>query len=378
MNGMEKEELRMKSIFNPQTIGTLSTKNGFVRSATFEGKIDKDGGPTTALVEMFEAMADGQIGLIITGMIEVNCKELCQAGMIRVCEDKGQASLKAIIDAVHAKGGKIMPQLAIIGSQTHVKEGAQQPIISPSGVEELIYKTESQEMTQSEIQFCVESFGKAAALAQSLGADGIQLHGAHGYLMSHFLTPYYNKRTDCYGGSLENRARFAVEIIESIRAHVTPDFPVWIKLNCDDFMEEGGFTFDDCKKVVPLLEAAGVNAIEISGGSVSSLPRQGVIRPIRRTKEPMYFLPYAKEIAELATVPVGVVGGFRNVEDMEEAFNTSSLAFISMSRPFIREPQLIRRWESGDRADSLCISCNRCNSGNDGSIQCIFNKAKEG
>lgn len=367
----------MKDIFASQKIGTLSLKNGFVRSATFEGKVNKEGGPTPALTKMFEDMAEGEIGLIITGMMEVNSEELYQTGMVRLYDEAGKESLQSIINAVHSKGGKIMPQLAIIGSQVHPEEGNTRVILSPSGIEELMYKTDSRALTESEIHTCIKAFGEGAALAQSLGADGIQLHGAHGYLISHFLTPYYNTRTDSYGGSLENRARFAVEAIQSVRTHVTADFPVWIKLNCDDFMEEGGFTFEECKHIVPLLEAAGVDAIEISGGSVSSRPREGVIRPIRRTKEPMYFLPYAKEVAELATVPVGVVGGFRSADHIEKAFSESGLAFVSMSRPFIREPQLIKRWSQGERDDATCISCNRCNSGDDGSIQCIFNIPKE-
>ena len=158
---------------------------------------------------------------------------------------------------------------------------------------------ESQALTVDQIHELTDAVAKAAARAKKAGFDGVQFHGAHGYLASKFLSPHFNTRTDAYGGSLENRARFLLECIAAMRQAVGADYPIWVKLNCADFMKDGSLTFEESKQVMAWLADQGVNAIEVSGGNTSSLPRKGPIRAIRRTKEPMYFKAYAAEAAAL-------------------------------------------------------------------------------
>ena len=162
-----------------------------------------------------------------------------------------------------------------------------------------------------------------------------------------------------------------------MRQAVGADYPVWVKLNCADFMKDGSMTFEESKQVMTWLAEIGVNAIEVSGGNTSSLPRKGPIRAIRRTKEPMYFKAYAAEAAALlkGKTDVGVVGGFRNVKDIEDTLESTDLAFVSMSRPYLRQPDLPNRWKSGDTEPALCISCSRCFGAED--VDCIFNKKEK-
>ena len=229
-------------------------------------------------------------------------------------------------------------------------------------------------MTIDQIHELIEAVARAAKRAQEAGFDGVQFHGAHGYLASKFLSPHFNTRTDEYGGSLENRARFLLEAIAAMRKSVGPDYPIWVKLNCADFMKDGSLTFEESKQVMTWLAEEGVDAIEVSGGNTSSLPRKGPIRAIKRTKEPMYFKNYAAEAASLlkGKIDIGVVGGFRSAEEMEQALSETDLAFISMSRPFLRQPDLPKRWREGDTEPSLCISCSRCFGAEN--VDCIFNK----
>ena len=167
-------------------------------------------------------------------------------------------------------------------------------------------------------------------------------------MASKFLSPRFNTRTDEYGGSLENRARFLLETVAAIRKAVGPDYPIWVKLNCADFMKDGSLTFEESKQVMTWLAEEGVDAIEVSGGNTSSLPRKGPIRAIKRTKEPMYFKNYAAEAASLLKGKIDIG---------------------------LRQPDLPKRWREGDTEPSLCISCSRCFGAEN--VDCIFNKREK-
>ena len=362
-------------LFDNTTIGGIDVSCRIVRSATFEGMADENGYPTERLVNMYSKLVDGGVGLIITGMMATSLMEPQQHCQIQISSDNCTAPLKKLTDAIHNKGGKLVAQIVVMGSAILVPEGENRIIISPSGVPEMnVGSKESHALTVDEIQRVLQDVAAAAKRAKDAGFDGIQFHCAHGYLASKFLAPYYNKRTDEYGGSLENRARFLMSAIAAIRTAVGPDYPIWVKMNCSDFMAEGGLTFEESKQVMKWLAAAGVNAIEISGGNTSSLPRKGPIRAIRRTKEPMYFAKYAAEVANSLsnTIDIGVVGGFRNAPDMEACLASTSIAFISLCRPLLRQPDLPNKWRNGDPEPALCISCSRCFGASD--VDCIFNK----
>lgn len=367
-------------LFDSCHIGGIDAACRIVRSATFEGKADAMGLPTEKLTNMYATLADGGVGVMITGMMAVSKLEPRQHCQIRIDDDECILPLSRMVQGVHDHGGKIVAQIVIMGSSIMMPEGEGRTIISPSGITEKIGRTikESEALTFEQIKRLIRDAGAAALRAKRAGFDGVQFHGAHGYLASKFLAPFFNHRTDSYGGTLENRARFLLDCIREMRKTVGPDYPIWVKLNSADYMKEGSFTFDECKIVAKWLAAASVNAIEISGGNMSSLPRKGPLRAIRRTKEPMYFEPYAKEIAaELADTPtdVGVVGGFRTFQDMEHVLETTDIAFISMSRPLLRQPDLPKLWENGDTDPATCISCSRCFGAED--VDCIFHKKEE-
>ena len=371
----------MTMLFDTCRIGRIETNCRIIRSATFEG-MGRYGVPTENLTKMYEKLADGGAGIIITGMMATNKMEPRQHCQIRIDDDQCIEPLAKVVSHVHDHGSKVVAQLVVMGSAIllpEFPEGEHRIIFSPSGVTEKVAKwtQESQALTVSQIHELTSAVALAAERAQKAGFDGVQFHGAHGYLASKFLSPHFNTRTDEYGGSLENRARFLLETIAAMRKAVGPDYPIWVKLNCADFMEDGSLTFEESKQVMAWLADAGVDAIEVSGGNTSSLPRKGPIRAIKRTKEPMYFKNYAAEAAASlkGKIDIGVVGGFRSAEEMEQALEETDLAFISMSRPFLRQPDLPKRWREGDTEPSLCISCSRCFGAEN--VDCIFNKREK-
>lgn len=368
-------------LFDTCRIGRIETNCRIIRSATFEG-MGRYGVPTENLTKMYEKLADGGAGIIITGMMATNKMEPRQHCQIRIDDDQCIEPLAKVTQHVHDHGSKVVAQLVVMGSAIllpEVPEEEERIIFSPSGVTEKVAKwtQESKALTIDQIHELIEAVAQAAKRAQEAGFDGVQFHGAHGYLASKFLSPHFNTRTDEYGGSLENRARFLLEAIAAMRKSVGPDYPIWVKLNCADFMKDGSLTFEESKQVMTWLAEEGVDAIEVSGGNTSSLPRKGPIRAIKRTKEPMYFKSYAAEAASLlkGKIDIGVVGGFRSAEEMEQALSETDLAFISMSRPFLRQPDLPKRWREGDTEPSLCISCSRCFGAEN--VDCIFNKREK-
>lgn len=365
------------SIFQPALIGGIKARNPIVRSATMEGRFDGNHRIADNFISLYRDLASSGVGIIVTGMLEVTPLDHGLDAMMHLYKKEGQDDLKKLVDVVHGEGGKIVVQISAVGSQIpkkYIHEGVR--IVSPSGVQESLLKTQSCELTKEEIAQIINDFAKSVKAVKDSGADGAQIQCSHGYLLSHFLSPYYNKRSDEYGGSLENRVRIILEIITKARELVGTVYPIWVKINCQDFMDSGNFTFEEAKKVMPMLERVGVNAIEISGGSVSARFGEGVIRMVTRRQAPTYFLEYAKELAKLANVSVGVVGGFRSIHDIEQTLNETDLEFVAMSRPFIRENKLMSRWLNGDTADAHCISCNRCLQYSDKGVYCIFDPGR--
>jgi 2,4-dienoyl-CoA reductase-like NADH-dependent reductase (Old Yellow Enzyme family) len=197
--------------------------------------------------------------------------------------------------------------------------------------------------------------------AKEAGFDAVQLHGAHGYLLSQFLSPLCNRREDEYGGTLQKRARFVVELIEEIREAVGPDFPILMKINGDDFIN-GGVKARDAAEMTALFEGSGLDAVEISGGLFGSdrIPKELIRENLRNPETSAFFLPQAQEFRKRITIPIILVGGIRALEMAEGLLSEEKVHYLSMSRPFIREPHLVRRWKSGDRSPSSCQSCGRC------------------
>ncbi len=229
-------------------------------------------------------------------------------------------------------------------------------------------------MTASDIKELVEAFGEAALREKTGGFDWVQIHAAHGYLLSQFLTPYYNRRQDQYGGSIENRARIIFETAENMKQK-TGDFPILIKINCSDFMEDKGLSFDECRFVCKKLDEIGINLIEISGNVGFNENPPELIRPnINKDKEKQcYFSKYARIIADEIDTPVAVVGGNRNFDMMSEILNSSKIEYFSLARTILCEADLINKWSENPGYNPKCISCNKCWSLKHGNI-CIFNR----
>lgn len=345
----------MKTIYDRISMGTLTLKNRIIRSATFETGSAENGKITSLLRQIYSELADNEVGLIITGMLGAGINSRAFSGMVDTSDDSFISHFSQVVSCVHDKGSKIIAQLAHCGVKAGVINRGTVPY-GPSDFE-ISSGHFSKEMTQGEIEQIVQDFGIAAAKCKQAGADGVEIHAAHGYLISQFLSPYYNKRTDMYGGSVENRAKLLLDIFDSIRQNTGKDFPVLVKINGEDLVENG-FSRENCLFVCKLLAEKGVDAIEISSGLAidqTSVPFQ---KPNNNGNG--VFTEVAAMIAEQVTVPIISVGGYRTIEGIENVLNSSNITAISMSRPFICEPDLVRRWHNGDTSPAKCISCNRC------------------
>ena len=349
----------MSKLFESTTINGMTLKNRFVRSATFEAMADDDGVCQPALADLLVELAKGDVGLIIIGFAYVNQIGRSRPGQTGVYADTLIPALTDLTTKVHQAGGKIAIQTMHAGCNSFsVLDG--EKAIGPWPVK-MPQDIECRAMTGEEIDETIADFVDAAVRAKKCGFDAVQLHGAHGYLLSQFLSPYFNKRTDAYGGSLENRARIIVEILRGIRSAVGSDYPVMIKINSEDYLE-GGFSVPEMLRVAAMLEAEGIDAIEVSGGTHLSPAEYSFSRKtgiVPKDRE-LYFEQAAKLYRERIQVPLMLVGGIRSYSIAERVIDEGLADYVSLCRPLIREPHLVRRWQSGDTARATCISCNEC------------------
>lgn len=349
----------MATLFESTVINGMTLQNRFIRSATFEGMANPDGSASRRLVELNTELAKGEVGLIISGYAYPSTEGKSRPMQSGVHTDDMIPGLKQITDAVHQTGGKIAMQIGHSGCNSFVvpdggKALGPSKMMMPQGCE-------CRDMTGAEIEKTIEDFSHAAVRAKKSGFDGVQLHGAHGYLISQFLSPFYNERTDNYGGSLENRARFLISVLSGVREAVGDQFPVMLKINSDDFLE-GGFNLEEMLVVAAMLETAGIDAIEISGGTHLSPDEYSFSRKtgtVSAGKE-IYFKEAALRYKECIKVPLMLVGGIRSFEVSEQIVAGGMADYVSLCRPLIREPHLIGRWKSGDTRRATCISCNEC------------------
>lgn len=350
----------MNRIFEPMTLRGLPLANRLVRSATWEGLADADGRVTPPLVEIYRELAAGGVGLIISSYMSVQKVGQQSYGQIGVDSDDQVSGLTELAGIVHDWGGRLVGQIVHCGGQADPRHNGNVTPVAPSAVDSPGYPVTPRELSPDEVAEVVASFASAAARLREAGFDGVQLHGAHGYLLSQFLSPLRNRRSDRYGGSLENRARFGLEVYRAVRTAVGNDFPVMIKLNANDFLE-GSTTEEDACFLARELAAAGIDAIEVSGGTPGS-GRLGAARPeIREPADEAYFRPQAEAIRRAAPdVPIILVGGLRSPEVIEDVIAAGVADYVSLSRPLIREPGLPARWRRGDLERAACVSCLGC------------------
>ena len=367
----------MATLFEETTINGMTLRNRMVRSATWEGMCEQDGRPTERLINCYKDLAKGGIGLIITGYAFVRLDGKNNPGQMGIHTDNFADDYKKMTKAVHEAGGKLAVQLVHGGGQSNAEIAGRQPF-APSAVKVNQFPEMPAELTRDEISKIITAFGEAARRARSWGADAIQLHGAHGFLINQFLSPLTNRRTDEYGGSIENRSRFLLEVYRNVRETVGADYPVLIKLNASDHVD-GGLEIDDSVYAAKKLAEAGINAIEVSAGTSASGEKSPVRRKINKSEKEAYNLKLARRIKEAVSCLLMVVGGFRSYRVAEKAIRDSCMDYISMARPLIREPGLANRWLQGDRKRAMCISCNKCfmPGREEGGIYCVIEKKKQ-
>ncbi|HAR95421.1 MAG TPA: NADH:flavin oxidoreductase [Deltaproteobacteria bacterium] len=348
----------MAELFESTTIKSMTVANRSVRSATWEGLAGTAGEVTPALIDCQVALANGRVGLIISGHTYVSDEGKAGSWQLGAYGDHLIPGLTKMTEAVHDAGGKIAMQLAHAGCRAASHLSGKTPIGPSQVVQD--GKPICREMTEQDLDHVRTAFAQAAARAKRAGFDGVQIHGAHGYLLTQFLCPVFNKRTDQYGGSIENRCRFVLEVYQAIRQTVGDYFPVMIKINSEDFLENG-VTVDEMLCLSGMLERAGIDAIELSGGTFYSAPylpsRTG---KIKHETDEVYYKNAAIRFKEAIGVPLMLVGGIRSYGVSEQLIQDRSTDFVAFCRPLIREPDLIKRWKSGDHERSHCLSDNAC------------------
>jgi len=360
----------MKTLFDKTDFAGLVLKNRFFRSATRDGFANASGYVTEALENIYANLAKGGVGAIITGQTFVtDAEQSIQPGQMGICNDSFISDYQPLVQKVHHYNTKIFLQLSCVGAQTFLDTKGKL-VWGPSAVKDLATGYTPTAMTKEDIDFLQQCFADAAERAQKAGFDGIEIHAAHGYVLNKFLSPFYNKRGDEYGGRFENRIRMIVETYRAIRAKVVDNFPILIKVNCDDFMTNGT-TFHETKRLCRILADAGISAIEISGGTFSSPNNLGPCRMDVEDNE-SYFGAYAAQIALDVQVPVIVVGGNRTTSRMTHLLNSTNIGYFSICRPLIQEPDLINKWHCDSSYMPKCISCNKC-LGLERTV-CIFNR----
>ncbi|ADO84654.1 NADH:flavin oxidoreductase [Ilyobacter polytropus] len=361
----------MKKLFDEVKIGNLSVKNRFVRTATWEN-MTQDGKMNPRLFDLYEDLAKGEVGLIITGYANIVEEEQPNAGMFGIYNDSFVQGYSELCKRVHRYNSKIILQVAYGGTKTKYNVGARK-IFAPSDVAELSTGTLGTPMTKKDINYIIKAFGQAARRSKDAGFDGIEIHAAHTYLINQFLSPYYNQRKDEYGGSLENRMRFLVEIYNAMRNETDSDYPILVKLTASDFFD-GGLTFEETRRISKKMEEIGINAIEVSGnihGKGESLI--GHEFEGYKIQDEAYFGRFAEIISEELKIPVITVGGIKTYETADKILNSSNISMFGLSRPLLTEPNLIKRWKDGDRKKVKCVRCSKCRT-SEGNYCVIFNK----
>lgn len=366
--------------FGPASLGPLTLRNRVIKAATFEGLTGRHV-VSDELIEFHRGMAAGGVGMTTVAYCAVS-REGCGTPNEIVLTDDVVEGFKRLVDVIHAEGAAVSAQVGHAGA---VAAATGRRGRSPSRIFSPLAMRFTREVDEADIARIVGEFSHGARLLADAGVDAVELHFGHGYLISEFLSPSLNRRTDGWGGSLENRARFAREVASAVRETVGRQVAVLAKLNMDDGVP-GGFWVDESVEVARMLEADGtLDAIELTGGSSLQNPMylfKGDA-PIREMAETMpkaiglgfriagkrflheypfeeaYFLPMARQFREALEMPLVLLGGINRRDTIERAM-AEGFEFVAMGRALLREPDLVNKLASGESAESLCIHCNKC------------------
>ena len=350
--------------FEPFETERLKLSGRLVRAPVWSGTADEEGFVTDKTVDFYEKLAGTGLGLIITGFAFVSGNSRAVPRMLGAASDEYIPGLKRLADAMHAKGDKICLQIAHCGLNAIPSYDPEGLIYGPSLIA-LTGNTQSEKagrlhkgnahimrsLTRWQIDQILDDFASAAAVAEEAGFDAVEIHGAHHYLISEFLSPTFNKRTDIYGGGSRQRARFAVDVLSRVRK-LLPDLPLIFRMNCEDFTP-GGITLGDSKITAAMVAQAGCDIISVSGNNPTRT------RIVKREKE-AYFREQARIIKQAGGLPVIVTGGVRSPEAVNELLDKGYADLVGIGRPLIRTPDLGARWREGNFDPYSCISCNGC------------------
>jgi len=335
--------------FTPLSLpnGTL-LPNRFAKAAMEENMADADHAPSNALIRLYQTWAEGEVGLMITGNVMVDRRAMTGPGGVVLESGQHGERFREWARAARSTGAQVWMQINHPGRQMPAALG--QETLAPSAVALDMGSfskqfTAPKAMSEADIAEVQRRFVEAAVLAESFGFDGVQIHAAHGYLISQFLSPLANKRTDRWGGPLENRARLLVEIVKGVRSRVGARFSVSIKLNSADF-QRGGFSLDDARQVVALLNPLQIDLLELSGGSYEAPAMQGQARDGRTLAREAYFLEFAQDIGALARMPLMVTGGIRRLAVAEQVL-AGGIDMVGIGTALALDPHLPRDWKAG-------------------------------
>ena len=324
----------MKTIFDKMDLGNLRLKNRLIRSATWEGLADKAGHMPEALYQTYEALAAGGVGCIITGFTSVADNDDYFGGMARLSNDGLIPEHRRLVEQIHRYDCPVIVQIAMGEYSAHGQRDIAIDALSGEDIAQIR-----------------DLFVNAAVRAKGAGYDGVQIHAAHGFFLSRFISPACNHRTDAYGGTAEKRGAILLEIMRGIREKA-PGLHVTMKINSGDFIP-GGLTAPESMAVCKACAEAGMDSIEVSGNGTS-------VAGIRPGVNEAYFREFAEKLAREVSIPIILVGGHRSIKSMEQVLNETEIVCLSLSRPLVREPDLPNRWAAGDTSPSKCVSCNMC------------------
>ena len=328
---------------NGQTI-----TNRIAKAAMEENLADTQQAPSKGLLRLYQAWAEGDAGLLLTGNVMIDRRAMTGPGGVVLEDERHLERFRQWATTGRAGGAQFWVQLNHPGRQTMANLGQQAWAPSAVALDLGSFSkmfAEPKPMTESDINEVIQRFANSAALAQKAGFTGVQIHAAHGYLLSQFLSPLTNRRTDQWGGSLENRARLLLTVVSAVRKAVSPQFCVSVKLNSADF-QRGGFDADDARQVILWLNEQHIDLLELSGGSYEAPAMQGEARDGRTLAREAYFLEMAGELASVARMPVMVTGGIRRLAIVEHVLD-SGIAMAGIGTAMAVEPHLVKHWREG-------------------------------
>jgi 2,4-dienoyl-CoA reductase-like NADH-dependent reductase (Old Yellow Enzyme family) len=352
----------MSRPFEPFKINQLRIKNRFVRSATMDNMAN-NGMVTDAQVDLYRNLALGEVGLIISHGIAPSRIGRTGPGQLGAFADEHIKSLKRLTDVVHANGSKVAAQFLHAGWQSNPEFIGRAPV-GPSDTVHPSKGTLIKGLSQDEVYQEIETIVQSGRRIVESGFDGIQLHGAHSWMISAFLSPATNKRQDDFGGSAEKRANFVVQIFKGLRQMAGPNYPIFIKLGLKDYHPEGK-SLEEGLKIAQIFEKLGMDCIEISEGMEidgGHHIRPGAITP--------YYLDECRAARQALKLPLILVGGFRQLKDIEQVLKEDITDAVSLCRPFVMDPYLVKKFREGTATQSDCISCGGCSGMKTTGLKC--------